>query len=132
MAPDEFLLLTAADAAPDLLERLRSALDGRHALVADVSDMRAMLRIEGEGARDVLSKLTPADMSPRGLPTGRVRRTRVGQAAAAIWLDETGATLICFRSVADYMFDLLADAADPASAIHQFRHRDLPPAPADG
>ena len=62
--------------------------------------------------RGVLAKLTPANLHPDALATGEVRRTRLAQVPAAVWLrDEDTAELICFRSVARYVFDLLSNAA---------------------
>ncbi|MBM9594323.1 sarcosine oxidase subunit gamma [Roseitranquillus sediminis] len=118
MAPDELLLLVPQGQAQDLVERLGRSLADRHHLVADVSDMRTLLRMSGSGCRDVLAKVTPADVSPAGLSIGRVRRSRVGQVAAAIWLrDGETAEIACFRSVAHYVFDLLADAAHPEARV---------------
>jgi sarcosine oxidase subunit gamma len=112
MAPDELLALVEAGDAAEALDDLRARTAHLHALVEDVSDMRAAFVIEGAATRDVLSRLTPADVSPVALPPGRVRRTRLGQVAAALWLPEEGrAEVLCFRSVADYVFALLEDAA---------------------
>jgi sarcosine oxidase, subunit gamma len=112
MAPDEVLVLVPADRRAEALARLREAAKGRHMLVEDVSDMRAGLVLEGAAVRDVLARVTPADVSPAALPPGRVRRTRVGQVAAALWLPEEGrAEVLCSRSVAGYVFALLEDAA---------------------
>ena len=89
-----------------------------HALVTDVSDARAMFELRGGGLRDVLAKLTPADMSAAALPPGELRRSRLAQVPAAFWLrSETAAQVICFRSVARYVFDLLKTAAQPGSAV---------------
>lgn len=115
MAPDELLLLMAPEARDGALARLREAAGGP---AADVSDMRAHLRLDGAAWRDVLAKLTPADVSPAALPPGIVRRTRVGQVAAALWaLSDDALELVCFRSVAEYAFALLADAARPDAAV---------------
>jgi sarcosine oxidase subunit gamma len=112
MAPDELLALADPRDGDVVLDGLRSGGADLHMLVKDVSDMRAGFVVEGAAARDVLARLTPADVSPAALPPGRVRRTRLGQVAAALWLPEEGqADVLCFRSVADYVRDLLEDAA---------------------
>jgi sarcosine oxidase subunit gamma len=50
------------------------------------------------------------------------RRTRMGQVPAAFWLRDDGAfEVICFRSVARYMFDQLCVAAQPGSAVGHFQ-----------
>ena len=120
MSPDELLfLLPHADAA-GAVAALTSALTGEHALVVDVSDARASFVLEGEGRliRETLAKLTPADVRPEALSVGTMRRTRLAQVAAAVFFSsETRAELICFRSVAGYVFGLLKHAAAPGSEV---------------
>ena len=118
MARDELLVLVAPDEVGPALDRIREALGDIHHLAADVSDLRATFVLEGPACRDVLAKLTPADVSPAALPPGVVRRTRIGQVAAAFWFrDDDTAEVVCFRSVAGYMRDLLADAAQVGSEV---------------
>lgn len=119
MSPDEILLVLPHGQAGAVVSRLSKALAGVHHLAADVSDARAVFRLTGDldAAREVLAKLTPADVSPEGLRTGEVRRTRLGQVAAALWIEEGGVTVVCFRSVARYVFDLLSNAAAPEAAV---------------
>lgn len=114
MAPDEFLwLLPPGQVAPSLAT-LDSALAGQFALAVDVSDARACFAIAGAGARDVLARLCPVDLAPHAFGPGEIRRTRAAQAAAAFWMTGADAfTLVCFRSVAVYMWDLLCNAAAP-------------------
>ncbi|KUF09025.1 sarcosine oxidase subunit gamma [Pseudoponticoccus marisrubri] len=122
MSPDELMVLVPyADAARTVAE-LGRALGDRHALVADVSDARAHFTVEGAHLRDVLAKLTPADMRREALAPGTLRRTRLAQVAAGLWLrDPLTAQVFCFRSVAGYMFDLLSAAASEGSEV--FHHR---------
>lgn len=123
MSPDEVLIVLPRGEVGVALDRLASALAGHHHLAVDVSDARAVFALEGEpGAmRDVLAKLTPADLSASALPVGEIRRTRLAQVSAAIWFqDESRAEVICFRSVAQYVFDLLRNAADPGSEVGYF------------
>lgn len=120
-SPDELLLFCDYGGAGEALEKARKALEGEHFLAADVSDARAVFSLEGPGIRDLLAKLCPADLSPDALPTGEFRRSHIGQVAAAFWLEsEERATVVCFRSVAQYMFDLLSKAAEPGSELGYF------------
>ncbi|WP_237220172.1 sarcosine oxidase subunit gamma [Salipiger sp. CCB-MM3] len=114
MSPDELLLLLPHGEAAEAARRLQAELDdaGAHALVLDVSDMRVRLSLTGGCLRETLARLTPTNMAPAAFPVGALRRTRLSQAAAAIWLvSEEEAQIFAFRSVADYVFRLLAGAA---------------------
>lgn len=116
MSPDELLLMVPYAEAPATVASLGAALAKTHHLVADVSDARAMVRIRGAKAAEVLMKLCPADLDL--LAEDEVRRTRAAQVAAAFWrsgADEV--TLVTFRSSARYTMDLLENAARPGSEL---------------
>ena len=115
MSPDEYLLIVPYADVADALARLAKALAGEHHLAVDVSDARAIFRIEGDKAADVLRKLAPVDFDT--LQPGEIRRSRVAQVAAAFWKDDTGFTLVCFRSVAGYVMGLLTHSAQPGSEL---------------
>ncbi len=115
MAPDEWLLILPYAQVGDTLDRLREALGAAHHLAVDVSDARAVFRIEGPKAAEVLMKLTPADLS--ALAPGELRRSRAAQVACAFWADEAGFTLVSFRSVAGYVMGLLGHSAQAGSAL---------------
>jgi len=87
----------------------------------DVSDARAVFDLSGPRARDVLAKLCPVDLSQDTFTVGMFRRTRMAQVPAAFWLrgPETF-RIVCFRSQAQYVFDLLKVAAQPGSAVEFF------------
>jgi len=112
MSPDELLLFTDYEAADSIVSRLEAALSDTHHLAVNVSDARAMFTLSGAGLREVVAKGAPADLSPKGLPIGKVRRTRLGQVAAAFWLsDEETLSIVCFRSVGAFVYDWLCHAA---------------------
>lgn len=116
MSPDELLLICAYEDAPALAARAETALGAAHGLVAVVSDARVVFRVEGPRADEVLRKLTPADMDALG--PGTMRRTRLAQVAAGIWMPGPQVyEVMCFRSVGAYVFDLLANAAKPGSEL---------------
>lgn len=110
MSPDELLLFVPPGEAGATLAQIAEALAGTHHLATDASDLRAVVRVEGL-AREVLGKLTPADLHPDAFGPGDVRRSRLGQVAAAFWLEDGGAHVLCFRSVADYLLALLRQSA---------------------
>lgn len=111
MSPDELLVMVPHGELAEAVQRIEAALEGIHALAADVSDMRAVFLVEGAGVRDVLAKVSPADTRAAALPPGRFRRTRIGQVVGAFWLrDAESAEVLCFRSVEEYVERLLEDA----------------------
>ena len=123
MSPDELMLLCPHDEAEARVQVLRSALKMHHHFVVNVSDARAQFTLSGESAaiREVLAKVSPADMRAATLPVGEVRRTRISQVAAAFWFEnDDQAHLICFRSVAKYVFDLLEKSSTSGSSTGYF------------
>lgn len=109
MSPDEYLLVLPYDQVTATLALLAKALEGQHHLAVDVSDARAVFRVEGAGADEVIRKLAPVDIDL--LPMGELRRTRAAQVPVAFWREGGGITLVAFRSVARYVFDILANSA---------------------
>jgi sarcosine oxidase subunit gamma len=123
MSPDELLLILPYGQVTTVCTSLSAALEGTHHLVADVSDARALITVSGQDAhvREVLAKLAPVDLHPAQFGPGDFRRTRLAQVAGAFWMPEAGQiNVICFRSVAQYVFDLLSAAADPAAPVDYF------------
>lgn len=123
MSPDELLVMVAYDQVNDTLAEIESALAGEHFLAVNVSDARAMFRVSGSGAgvREVVAKLCPVDMAPGAFEPGMFRRTRMAQIAAAIWMpDAETVQIVCFRSVAEYTFNLLRDAVADGGEVGLF------------
>lgn len=115
MSPDEYLLVLPYAEVAEAIAKLGAALAGQHFLAADVSDARAVFRVEGGKAEQALAKLMPVDFAK--LEPGELRRTRAAQVAAALWRDGEGYTVVCFRSVGKYVFDLLASSSLPGSEL---------------
>ena len=57
MSPDEYLLVLPYAAVPAALDAIGKAMAGVHHLAVDVSDARAVFRVEGAKADQVLAKL---------------------------------------------------------------------------
>lgn len=118
MSPDEVLVLCPYADVPVAVARMEKALAGTHHLIANMSDARASIGVSGADARDAIAKLTPADVSAAAFKPGQFRRTRLAQVPAAFWMrDETTFQVVCFRSVAQYVFDALAVSAGPGSEV---------------
>ena len=108
MSSDELMLTCDHGRVSEMLDRLTAHLGDAHAMAVDVSDARAVFALRGEGAEALLAKLMPVDFAK--LDPTEVRRTRMAQIPAAIWREEDGWRIMCFRSVARYAADLLEDA----------------------
>lgn len=116
MSPDELLIMLPYAQVAATLETLRNALAKVHFLAADVSDARAVFRIEGDKAAQVLAKLCPVDLTT--MERNELRRTRAAQVAAAFWVEGNGYTLVSFRSVAGYVMGILSLSATKGAELY--------------
>jgi sarcosine oxidase, subunit gamma len=115
MSPDEVLLVLPYDQVAKTMAGLAKSLAGAHHLAVDVSDARAVFRVEGAKAEQVLMKLAPVDLA--AIAPDELRRTRAAQVAAAFWAADGGYTVVCFRSVAAYVMGILTHAAQPGAEL---------------
>ena len=113
---DQWLILCSRTKAFELVAALRAELGSVHSLIVDVSDMRAVLRLEGEGVREVLLKGSSLDLLSDDYAPGTVRRMRYAEIAALLHVvEDTVFDIYVFRSYADYAWDfILATARAPA------------------
>ncbi|WP_368187519.1 sarcosine oxidase subunit gamma [Aestuariibius sp. HNIBRBA575] len=119
MSPDELLILLPYGDVADALTQIETGLAGTHFMAENVSDARAMFTIAPDIARDTIARLSPVDMSNDSFSSGDFRRTRIAQVAAAFWMSDTGMVqVICFRSVAQYVFGTLSNAAKSGPVGH--------------
>ncbi len=121
LSPDQWLILCAREKAPALQAELSKALEGIHALAVDVSDMRCIIRLEGEGVRETLMKGCSLDLLSEDYEPGTVRRVRFAEIAGLINIvEEHVIDLYVFRSYADYTWDFLLKAARVGSEVRLF------------
>ncbi len=106
LGPDYWLALHATDAA--FAERLEAAGAPR---ALDLSSARTQLRLDGPGARDLLSVGCQIDLRPRTFPAGAFAQTPIGNATAILHAtgDDAFAILIA-RSFAQSWLGWLAHA----------------------
>jgi sarcosine oxidase subunit gamma len=110
------------------LSKLRAALAGIHSLAVDVSDMRAIMRLEGQGVREVLLKGCSLDLMGDGYVPGTVRRVRFAEIAALLHVVEPQVIdLYVFRSYADYAWAFILAAAREPAAVRLFGKQTAPP-----
>ena len=121
MSPDELLIIAPGAEGQKLYSSLDTALSGLHVLLEDVSDARAKFILTGAHVREVLAKLAPMDTDLTQFPVGSFNRTRFAQVAGAVFMEkEDVISLICFRSVQDYVFELFSAAAAHGSEVFQY------------
>ncbi|WP_138933336.1 sarcosine oxidase subunit gamma [Roseovarius arcticus] len=123
MSPDELLVMVPYTDVDAKLAAIGNGMGDAHHLAVNVSDARCMFSVSGEDARvrEALAKLMPVDMSPEAFKVGQFRRSRMAQVPAAIWMIGDGeARVVCFRSVAQYVFDLLKGATAPGSEVRYY------------
>ncbi len=115
--PREILVFCLPSRLAVLDAALRTALAGTPALVADMSEARAVLRLDGQRVTEVLAKLLPLDLLDAGIQPGAFLRSRLESLEVLLRFDADGADLLCPRSAAMHVFGLLSAAARPGSEI---------------
>lgn len=116
LSVDQWLILSTRKKAHEILANLRNTLKGIHSLAVDVSDMRAIIRLEGEGCREILMKGTSLDLLDPQYKPGTCRRMRFAEIAALLHVVEDNVfDVYVFRSYAHYAWTFLsATAREPA------------------
>ena len=134
LSPDQWLLLCPRTDVEKIIIKLQTALNEVHSLVVDVSDARTIFRLEGTGAKEVVTKGAPIDLSAQDCKAGYVRRLRFAEMAALIHIVSTDASndsetidLFVFRSYAQYAWDWLAATSSKQSKLDIFSSQILPP-----
>jgi sarcosine oxidase subunit gamma len=109
--PEQWLAVAERATNRDLETELKPLLQGL-ASVVDQSDGRAVIRLSGPKARDVLAKGMPIDLHPRAFKSNGVAITHASHIGVILWqLDGTPTYEIAmFRSFVDSFVHWLKDA----------------------
>ncbi|NNE21940.1 MAG: hypothetical protein HKN11_04965 [Rhizobiales bacterium] len=129
LSVDQWLITCAGGKTAKLLDDLNKVLVGVHSLAVDLSDARAIIRLKGNGVREIVMKGAPVDMLAPEMIKGAVRRLRFGELAAMVHIvDDRPDTfdLYVFRSYADFAWDWLAQTAAKPAAVRLFGRQDSP------
>jgi sarcosine oxidase subunit gamma len=129
LSVDQWLVQCPRAQVNDLVGRLKEALAGIHSLVVDMSDARTILRLEGEGVREVLMKGAPVDLTVPEFGQGSVRRLRFGEIAAMVHSVGEAPDVIdlhVFRSYSVFARDWLVATGHGAAQVRLFGPQ-LPP-----
>ena len=123
---DQWLILCSRGKANELTAALVAELGSIHSLAVNVSDMRAVLRLEGEGVREVLLKGSSLDLLSDDYGPGTVRRMRFAEIAALLHVVENDVfDVYVFRSYADYAWEFLLATARAPAAVKLFGKQDI-------
>ncbi len=118
---DQWLVLCPRAKTDALTAALQDALNGVHSLVVNVSDMRTIIRLEGDGCREVVMKGTSTDLLDGSFTPGAVKRMRFAEIAALLHVVEDNVLdLYVFRSYAQYAWAFLEKAARKGSEVRIF------------
>lgn len=129
LAPDQWLILCPRAKTGDILTALRQALAAVHSFAVDVSDMRTIIRIEGDQARSLLLKGSSLDLLSPDYAAGTVRRLRFAEIAALLHIVSGKPDVIdlyVFRSYADYAWDWLLANGRAVAEVQQFGKQAIP------
>jgi heterotetrameric sarcosine oxidase gamma subunit len=116
-APGEWLLLSVPGSVSEVIERVEEIPDGEMVSVFDATHGRALVRITGARAADLLSKVCAIDLSEEVTPNGTAFRSSVAKVVTDIVREdrrggEVSYLLHCERSSGQYLFGALIDAGD--------------------
>jgi len=124
---DQWLIICPRGRTSEFIGALEAALKGQHIAITDVSDMRAVIRLEGDGVREVLLKGCSLDLLGKDYEPGTVRRVRFAEIAALIQIiDAQTIELYVFRSYANYAFDFLTVTANAGAQVKLFGEQPAP------
>jgi sarcosine oxidase subunit gamma len=121
LSPDQWLITCPRAKAQELTDAMMKELGDTHSLAVNVSDMRAIIRLEGEFAREVVMKGSTLDLTDGEYTPGTVRRMRFAEIAALLHIVEDNVIdIYVFRSYAHYAWDFLVKAARKGSEVRLF------------
>ncbi len=121
LSPDQWLILCPGEKALGLTDQITAALKSIHSLAVNVSDMRAIIRLEGEHARTTVMKGTSIDLTHDDYPPGTIRRMKFAEVGALLHIvDHDVIDIYVFRSYADYAWEFLLKAGRKGSEVTLF------------
>jgi sarcosine oxidase subunit gamma len=128
LSVDQWLITLPRAEAAAMHGKLAPALKGVHSLIVDMSDARTILRLQGEGVREVLNKGTSVDFTGPDMVKGAVRRLRYAEIAAMVHVVSTNPDIVdlyVFRSYADHAWRYLTTTARQGARIKLFGRQEV-------
>ena len=113
LGPNEWWITGPDGEADSLVEALRANFAGQHAIACDVSESRAIIRISGPKARDVLMRGVSLDLHPRAFRVGQCAQTGLSRANVLLHLtdDRPAFEIYVLKSFSDYLWRWLETVA---------------------
>ncbi len=111
VGPDQWLITCPKADVTAIARELTDSLLGIHGSVTDISAARAMLRLSGPSALDVLAKGCPIDFHPRTVAPGYVAGSVLAKISVLLHLRDVDVVDIYLgRSYGDYLWSWLEEA----------------------
>ena len=122
LADDRFFVVATDTAHRHVETYLRRAIGDAHAFVSDVTSGYAQLNVQGPRSRELLQRVTTADLSNEAFPFRAAREIEVGFARVLCvritYLGELGYELYIPTEQATHVYDLLVEAGAPLGVRH--------------
>jgi len=122
LGDDRFLVITPTATQHRTLEWLRSHGEGMSVTIADVTSASATLAVMGPRSRELLSRLTSADLSNEGFPFFTSKEIQVRNAPTlairASFVGELGWELYVPSEFAVHVYDAIVDAGADLGLRH--------------
>ncbi len=107
LGPDEWLVLGAAHAAPEIVAELHTALDGEHRSIVDVSANRVALDLGGPDRSELLASGCSLDLHPRSWRAGMCAQTLFARTQVILHERDDATKVLVRPSFAGYLVDRL-------------------------
>jgi glycine cleavage system T protein len=126
LADDTYLVVTIAAAATHDADWIRRGIAGARATLTDVTSAFAVLGVMGPRSRDLLARVTPADLSNTAFPFGTAREIEVGyatvRATRITYVGELGWELYVPTEFALGVHETLVAAGEDLGLLHAGYH----------
>jgi len=122
LGPAEWLVISSTATPPELVNALQKAAGERFAVAYDLTPGLVVLRLTGDGAPWLLSKISGLDFLGGASAGQHCARTRMADAAVTVYYHEPAKgewafDLFADRSLADYLWRLLRDCVPHANEL---------------
>lgn len=108
ITPTRYLLITPPNQAQIILTQIKAEI-GYFITITDNTNGQGAIKVTGEEATDLLSKLCGLDFHPSVFPPNTVKSSSFAKVRATIWCLEEGYLLFFGRSLTAYVLNALLD-----------------------